>query len=102
MPRDRKDEGRALRPGPYRSPNVPVSEPFNEDDLTRLEHGVLKLPRLQRQIYLAVCSDRMAYEEVAERTGLSQKQVRRQLAKALYRLGCHMRGEPIRPWWWPS
>ena len=101
MARDRNDEGRALRPGPYRSPDVPACGPLNDDELTRLEHGVLKLPRLQRQIYLAICANGMAYEEVAERTGLSQVQVRRQLAKALYRLGRHMRGEPNRPWWWP-
>jgi hypothetical protein len=39
--------------------------------LKRLERAVRKLPRLQREIFLALRLDDLSYDEIAERTGLT-------------------------------
>ena len=51
--------------------------------IARLEDAVLRLPRIQRDIFLAVRLDALSYAEIAECTGLSSKQVERLFAKAL-------------------
>lgn len=53
------------------------------ETLARLERAVRRLPRLQREIFLASRLDDMGYPEIAERTGLSVREVERYLAKSL-------------------
>jgi len=48
--------------------------------LRRLEDAVASMPRKQREIFLAHRLDDMSYAEIARRTGLSVKQVERQMA----------------------
>jgi RNA polymerase sigma factor (sigma-70 family) len=66
--------------------------------LKRLERAVRKLPRLQREIFLAARLDDMDYVEIAERTGLSVRDVDRQIAKALLSIVRRMDKQPRR-WW---
>ncbi|RYG89081.1 MAG: RNA polymerase subunit sigma [Alphaproteobacteria bacterium] len=64
----------------------------------RIERAVRKLPRLQREIFLAARLDEMSYVEIAERTGLSAGQVEREIAKALVSIARRMARRPRR-WW---
>ena len=72
------------------------------DRLERLEAALLTMPRLRREIFLAVRLDAMTYEEVARITGLSVRAVERQMGRAIAHIGYHLRhGEvsPPRRWW---
>ena len=66
--------------------------------LRRLEDAVASMPRKQREIFLAHRLDDMSYAEIARRTGLSVKQVERQMARAIYKLCKQMDGHPL-SWW---
>jgi RNA polymerase sigma factor (sigma-70 family) len=66
--------------------------------LSRLEAALLAMPRIQREIFLAVRLDNMSYEEIARRTGLTVKQVERHFARSLYKLSKQMRGRRL-SWW---
>ncbi len=66
--------------------------------LRRIERAVRKLPRLQREIFLAARLDDMSYAEIAERTGLSVRDVEQHLAKALASIDRRLRKSPGR-WW---
>jgi RNA polymerase sigma factor (sigma-70 family) len=66
--------------------------------LRRLEDAVAAMPRAQREIFLAHRLDKMSYAEIARRTGLSVKQVERQMARAIYKLCKQMDGHPL-SWW---
>jgi len=72
------------------------------DRLERLEAALLTLPRLRREIFLAVRLDAMTYEEVASITGLSVRAVERQMGRAIAHIGHHLRHgdapSPLR-WW---
>ncbi|AJR23102.1 sigma factor-like helix-turn-helix DNA-binding protein [Sphingobium sp. YBL2] len=77
--------------------------PRNPDHerLERLEAALLTMPRLRREIFLAVRLDAMSYEDVARITGLSVRAVERQMARAIAHIGYHLRhGEapPPRRW----
>jgi len=52
-------------------------------DLARLERAVRRLPKLQREVFLAIRLEDMGYPEIAERTGLSVRQVERHFADSL-------------------
>lgn len=66
--------------------------------LKRIERAVRKLPRLQREIFLAARLDDMSYVEIAERTGLAVRDVERHLAKALTSIDCRTSKPPRRRW----
>jgi RNA polymerase sigma-70 factor (ECF subfamily) len=66
--------------------------------LRRLEEAVASMPRRQREIFLAYRVDGLTYGEIASRTGLSVRQVERQMARAIHKLCRHMDGHPI-TWW---
>lgn len=66
--------------------------------LKKLERAMLKLPRSTREIFLAHRLDGMSYREIANRTGLTVRQVERHMAKALYRVCRELDDEPLR-WW---
>ena len=50
--------------------------------LRRIEAALQKLPRLERQIFLAARLDDMSVPEIARCTGLSERQVNRCLVRA--------------------
>lgn len=64
----------------------------------RYEKAFAAIPRKQREIFLAHRLDDMPYDEIASRTGLTVRQVERQIAKALYKLCKQMDGEKL-SWW---
>ncbi|MGV3458145.1 sigma-70 region 4 domain-containing protein [Sphingomonas sp.] len=64
----------------------------------RIERAVRKLPRLQREIFLAARLDDMSYVEIAERTGLSVGQVEREIARALVSIARRINRQQRR-WW---
>jgi RNA polymerase sigma-70 factor (ECF subfamily) len=66
--------------------------------LKRIERAVRKLPRLQREIFLAARLDDMSNTEIAERTGLAIWDVERALAKALASIDRCTSKSPRR-WW---
>ena len=72
------------------------------DRLERLEAALLTMPRLRREIFLAIRLDAMSYEEVARITGLSVRAVERQMGRAITHISYHLRhGDvpPPRGWW---
>jgi RNA polymerase sigma-70 factor (ECF subfamily) len=66
--------------------------------LKKMERAMLKLPRSTREIFLAHRLDNMSYQEIADRTGLSVRQVERHMAKAICQLCRELDDEPRR-WW---
>ncbi len=66
--------------------------------LKRMKRAVRKLPRFQREIFLAARLDDMSYVEIAERTGLSVGQIEQAIAKALVSIARRMARRP--PRWW--
>ena len=54
--------------------------------LQRMERLLSRLGRTTREIFLAHRLDDMSYTEIAERTGLSVREVERRMAKAMRRL----------------
>ncbi|QDX27362.1 RNA polymerase subunit sigma [Sphingomonas suaedae] len=64
----------------------------------RIERVARKLPRLQREIFLAARLDDLSYVEIAERTGLTAGQVEREIAKALVSIARRMNRQHRR-WW---
>lgn len=66
--------------------------------LKRLEIAVLRLPRTTRGIFLAHLFEDMSYQEIADRRGLTPREVERHVARAIYRLSRDIERGPIR-WW---
>jgi RNA polymerase sigma-70 factor (ECF subfamily) len=66
--------------------------------LRRLQDAIASMPRKQRDIFLAHRLEGMSYAEIACRTGLSVKQVERQMARAITKLCKQMDGHPL-SWW---
>ncbi|MEV4933975.1 sigma-70 region 4 domain-containing protein [Sphingobium sp. LSP13-1-1.1] len=66
--------------------------------IARLEDAVLRLPRIQRDIFLAIRLDALSYGEIAQRTGLTKRQVERLFAKALGNFSRNLR-DPSRQRW---
>jgi RNA polymerase sigma-70 factor (ECF subfamily) len=66
--------------------------------LARLEAAVARMPRLQREILLAIRLEDLSYAELAKCTGLTSREVERQFAKALEKLCRQMNGGKLR-WW---
>lgn len=56
------------------------------------------MPRKPLEIFLAYRLDDMFCAEIASRTGVSVRQVERQMAKAIYKLWKQMDGQPL-SWW---
>lgn len=74
-----------------------VSE-LDPQSLVLLDEAVAALPRKQRDIFLAHRLDDLSYAEIAARTGLTERQVERQMASAIYKLCKQMDGQPL-SWW---
>ncbi|HVJ02958.1 MAG TPA: sigma-70 family RNA polymerase sigma factor [Sphingomonas sp.] len=56
------------------------------DLLDRIERAVLELPRETREVFMSSRVDGLSYGEIAERTGLSIKQVEKRLAQSVREL----------------
>jgi len=56
------------------------------DTLARLELGLRRMPKRRREIFLAVQVEGMAYEAIAERTGISVAEGEQHFAEALVQL----------------
>jgi RNA polymerase sigma-70 factor (ECF subfamily) len=84
-------------------PVDPISSGAPDPELlARLEAALLSMPKLRREIFLAVRLDAMSYDQIAKVTGLSLHAVERQMVRALRQLDYHLRhGEalPQRHWW---
>jgi RNA polymerase sigma factor (sigma-70 family) len=78
--------------------NSIMSDPADPDLLRRMEAAILNMPRRQRDIFLAHRVHGMSYGEIADRTGLTMRQVERHMAKAIYKLAKQMDGEKL-SWW---
>jgi len=77
-----------------------MSENLTEAEvIERLEAGLQRMPKLRREIFLAIRLDDLSYAEIAERTGLSVKQVERHFAESLFTLHQALDGRPPVPWW---
>jgi RNA polymerase sigma-70 factor (ECF subfamily) len=75
-----------------------MSDLSDPDLLRRLDAAVASMPRKQREIFLAHRLDDLSYAEIADRTGLSVRQVERQMARAIYKLCKQMDGHSLN-WW---
>ncbi|MCA1197303.1 sigma-70 region 4 domain-containing protein [Sphingomonas sp. R647] len=75
-----------------------MTDDLDPAPVKRLERAVRKLPRLQREIFLAARLDEMSYVEIAERTGLSVGQVEREIARALVSIARRINRQQRR-WW---
>ncbi|MBW8910414.1 MAG: sigma-70 family RNA polymerase sigma factor [Sphingomonas sp.] len=67
-------------------------------ELARLDHAMRRVPRQQREIFLAIRLDDLGYAEIAERTGLPIAQVEHLFAKALINLSRNL-DDRRRHWW---
>jgi RNA polymerase sigma-70 factor (ECF subfamily) len=75
-----------------------MSHAPDPDRLRRLEEAMLNIPKLQREILMAHRLDNMSYGEIAERTGLTVRQVERHMARAIYKLSKQLDGRTLN-WW---
>ena len=69
-----------------------------DPDLRRLEDAILSLPGRQRDIFLAHRVHGMSCGDIADRTGLTVRQVERHLARAICKLAKQMDGRQLN-WW---
>ncbi|WP_404338936.1 sigma factor-like helix-turn-helix DNA-binding protein [Sphingomonas sp. MMS12-HWE2-04] len=77
-----------------------MSENLTEAEIIeRLEAGLQRMPKLRREIFLAIRVDDLSYAEIAERTGLSVSQVERHFARSMVTLLEAFDGRPPVPWW---
>lgn len=81
------------------APNAITDTPDHDPDLLRrMEEAMVNMPKMQQEIFLAHRLDNMSYGEIAERTGLSVRQVERHMAKALYKLVKQLDGRKLSLW----
>ena len=77
----------------------PPSEPSDPELLARIEAALLTLPRRPREIFLAVRLDGTSYAELAAQTGLSTKQIEREIAGALMQIDRALHDRRPERWW---
>jgi RNA polymerase sigma-70 factor (ECF subfamily) len=75
-----------------------MPEQPDPDRIERMQEAFDKIPRKQREIFLAHRVHGLSYAEIGRRTGLSVRQVQRHMAKALYKLSKQLDGEKL-SWW---
>ncbi len=63
-----------------------------------MEAAIMKLPKRQREMFLAHRVHDLPFDEIARLTGLNVGEVERQMAKAIYKLGKQMDGRKL-SWW---
>lgn len=67
--------------------------------IERLEAGLHGMPKLRREIFLAVRLDDLPYSEIAERTGLSVEQVEGHFAESMLAISDALDGRNSAPRW---
>lgn len=72
--------------------------PGSEEWIRRVEEGISRMKRLDREIFLAVRFDNLSYDEVAQRFGITTKRVERAIVKVLFVIRA-ARSEQLPPWW---
>uniref|UniRef100_UPI0035C95BAF sigma factor-like helix-turn-helix DNA-binding protein n=1 Tax=uncultured Sphingomonas sp. TaxID=158754 RepID=UPI0035C95BAF len=95
--RARRAFDRSIEPG-----RGDMQETADPELLVLLERAMDALPRRTREVFLANRVDDLSYADIARVTGLSRRQVQRQMARALYHLSCFMDGDertPRQRWW---
>jgi RNA polymerase sigma-70 factor (ECF subfamily) len=75
------------------SDDPPAAQTPDPETLRRLERAMQSMPRITREIFMAHRLDNYSYAYIAKVTGLSVRQVERQMAKAIYKLCRHMDGD---------
>ncbi|QDX26736.1 RNA polymerase subunit sigma [Sphingomonas suaedae] len=73
--------------------------PTEAEIIERLEAGLQRMPKRQREIFLAIRLDDLSYAEIAERTGLSAEQVEQHFAQSMLALRDVLDGSPPVSWW---
>lgn len=77
-----------------------MSEDLTEAEIVdRLEAGLRRMPKIRREIFLAIRLDELSYEDISERTGLSAQQVERHFARSMMTLFDAVEGRAALPWW---
>ena len=66
--------------------------------LARLERAMRTVPRETREVFLAHRLDDMPYREIAERTGLTVRQVERHIMHAIIAMDRSLNAPPLRCW----
>ena len=75
-----------------------MSDKADPDLIRRLEAAITNIPKRQRDIFLAHRVHGMSYAKIADRTGLTVRQVERNMARAIYKLAKQMDGRQL-TWW---
>ncbi|HZF43674.1 MAG TPA: sigma-70 region 4 domain-containing protein [Sphingomonadaceae bacterium] len=70
----------------------------DDEALRRLRRAVSRLPKLQREVFLAHRLDGLSYEQIARRTGLKASRVERHVASAIWKVDVLLSGRALR-WW---
>src|SRR3546814_2392286 len=73
--------------------NANESEPIDPELLAQVEAALLTLPRLTREVFLANRIDDLSFAEIAKRTGISKRRVRREMARAIWGFTRAMEGK---------
>jgi len=77
-----------------------MSENLTDAEIVeRLEAGLERMPKLRREIFFAIRLDHLSYAEIAERTGLTVKQVERHFAESMLAVSDALDGRQSAPWW---
>ena len=80
----------------------PFIGPVHPDTVAKLDRALDALRRWDREVFLANRVDRLTYAEIAERYGISERTVRRRMARAYYEVLRFMKDHPVRRWrLWP-
>ncbi len=62
-----------------------------EEGIERANRALRRMSHRQREVYLAVRIDNADYRDIAERLGITSKQVEREVAAAIRQVGCALR-----------
>ena len=77
-----------------------MSENLTEAEvIERLQGAFQRMPKLRREIFLAIRLDHLSYAEIAERTGLTVEQVERHFALSMLALRDALDERPPVLWW---
>lgn len=87
---------------PDRRPEEQPSRADSPEEVRRVERAFLRLRRKHRQMLIMARVEKLTYAEMAERLGITIKQVERRMADMIYAWDRAMEKEEEgekRPWW---
>lgn len=70
-----------------------------EEGIERVNRALRRMSHRQREVYLAVRIDDADYRDIAERLGITPKQVEREFAAAIRQVGRALRERQPQAWW---